>query len=433
MSTQLAPEGLKSLFSLNARPDDDWPELAPEALSGLAGEVVGSLAPYSEADPAAILVNLLVGFGAAVGRGPHFMVGATRHGANLSAVLVGQSGKARKGDSWAPVYRVLRRADGEFAERVLQGLSTGEGLIAAVGDAVTRMNRDGEQVVVEEGVSDKRLLAIAPEFARVLGVMGRDGNTLSAVLREAWDGGDLRVMTKSPRVASEPHVAMLGHVTSQELARALTTTDAANGFANRVLWVAVRRSRLLPDPPVLTDEAVAELAAPVAIALNRARRVGLVRRDEGASALWRELYPDLSADRPGLAGAVLGRHEAQAVRLSLVYALLDGSAVVTCDHLQAAVAVLDLVEASAAMLFGQRLGDPVADDVLELLRERGEMTRSSLRDGLGHHVSSERLGGALAALQALGLVQARREETAGRPREIWGAKREKRDIRGEGA
>jgi hypothetical protein len=49
-----------------------------------------------------------------------------------------------------------------------------------------------------------------------------------------------------------------------------------------------------------------------------------------AWALWEERYEELSADRPGLLGAILGRAKAQVVRLALVYALLAWQA--TCSR-----------------------------------------------------------------------------------------------------
>ncbi|MDA8330866.1 MAG: hypothetical protein M0027_06600 [Candidatus Dormibacteraeota bacterium] len=133
-----ASEGgdLIALNALNAQPAQ-WPEpLDAAAFHGLAGEFVGAAQPHSEADPAALLVSFLVGFGSAVVAGPHAAVGATRHPARLFAVLVGQTAKARKGESWSPVYGVLAEADPSWPARVQQGLSTGEGVIAAVRDAV---------------------------------------------------------------------------------------------------------------------------------------------------------------------------------------------------------------------------------------------------------------------------------------------------------
>lgn len=398
-----------------------WPdELDRAAFHGLAGEFVEAARPHSEADPAALLVSFLAGFGSAVGPGPHAIVGATRHPARLFAVLVGQSAKARKGESWSPVGRVLAVADPSWPARVQQGLSTGEGVIAAVRDRVEKPDaKTGEVVVVDEGITDKRLLALAPEFGRVLRVMNRDGNTLSAVLREAWDSGDLRVMTKQPTIATGAHLNVLGHASLDELRAELRALDAASGFANRFIWFVVRRSQMLPDPAPFDGPVVAALAAKVAKAIEHGRRLGVVPRDQEATELWRELYPTLSADRPGLAGAVLARHEAQAVRLSLIYALLDVSPTVGVRHLEAAVAVLDYCAASATYIFGDRLGDPVADVICAALRQGGELTRTQISSLFGRNTPQALIEPALSLLAGFGLAHRELRRTGGRPVEVW--------------
>ncbi|MDA8394214.1 MAG: hypothetical protein M0T72_03060 [Candidatus Dormibacteraeota bacterium] len=386
----------------------------------MAGEFVEAAQPHSEADPAALLVSFLAAFGSAVGPGPHAVVGATRHPARLFAVLVGQSAKARKGESWSPVSRVLAAADPSWAARVQQGLSTGEGVISAVRDRLEREGDDGEVVVVDPGVADKRLLALAPEFGRVLRVMARDGNTLSAVIREGWDSGDLRVMTKQPTIATGAHLVIVGHVSLDELRQELRALDAASGFANRFLWLAVKRWQLLPDPPPFEGPKVSALAGEVAAAIARARTLGVVPRDPEATELWRQLYPTLSADRPGLAGAVVSRHEAQAVRVSVIYSLLDRSPVVRVEHLEATVALLDYCAASATYIFGDRLGDPVADAILAALREAGEMTRAQIwGDLLGRQTTKPRIEAALRLLAESGLAHQEMESSGGRPVEIW--------------
>src|SRR5712671_70478 len=67
-----------------------WPDPLPsEAYHGLAGEIVRAIEPHTEADPAALLLQLLAGFGSIVGRKPHFRAEADRHYLNLFVVLVG--------------------------------------------------------------------------------------------------------------------------------------------------------------------------------------------------------------------------------------------------------------------------------------------------------------------------------------------------------
>ena len=218
------------------RPTPAWPEPpGPAAFYGLAGRIVEAITPFTEADPVAVLGQLLVAFGCAVGSGPHAMVGATRHSAKEFVALVGKSSKARKGDSWQPVRSLIAAADPDFILRIQGGLSSGEGLIQEVRDAEERLEPIKEKgkiigyqtVIVDEGEADKRLLVIEPELARVLRVMARQGSTLSAILRDAWDCGDLRIMTKRPVRATAPHIAMIGHITLDELRRELTDVSIA--------------------------------------------------------------------------------------------------------------------------------------------------------------------------------------------------------------
>jgi len=152
---------------------EGWPAPpAAPAFHGLAGEIVARIAPQTEADPVAILSQLLVSFGAAAGRGAYFQVEATRHYPNQFLLLVGESARARKGSSWDHVARLLEAADPTLAVRT--GLSTGEGIIWCVRDPTN---------TPDSGVHDQRLLVIEPEFATVLKQTQRDINTLSPVLR----------------------------------------------------------------------------------------------------------------------------------------------------------------------------------------------------------------------------------------------------------
>jgi hypothetical protein len=140
-------------------PPASWPAPpAPAAYHGLLGEIVQRLAPETEADPVAILAQLLVAVGTAIGRGAYFQIEATRHHPNEYVPLAGESSKSRKGTSWDHARRLICSADPTIAERILTGLSSGEGLVWAVRDP-------GGQ---DPGVTDRRLLALEPEFVSVL-------------------------------------------------------------------------------------------------------------------------------------------------------------------------------------------------------------------------------------------------------------------------
>ena len=279
------------------------------AFHGPAGEFVRATEPHSEAHPMALLAQFLVAFGCACGRGAHYQVEADRHYPNQFCVLVGPSAKGRKGSSWGHVRQLLAHADARFVERSLVGgLSSGEGLISQVRDPVDEHDKDAP--------ADKRRLVLEQEFAQVLKVLAREGNTLSPIIRQAWDGEPLQTIVRNnPLRASEAHIAIVGHITKDELLRYLTATELANGFANRFLLIAVDRSKLLPFGSALEDQQLAELGDAVRLALRFAGAHRPITFDDAARERWVEIYRELSAGQPGLAGAATARAEAHVVRL----------------------------------------------------------------------------------------------------------------------
>jgi DNA-binding MarR family transcriptional regulator len=119
-------------------------------------------------------------------------------------------------------------------------------------------------------------------------------------------------------------------------------------------------------------------------------------------------------------GSVTGRAEAQVVRLSLIYALLDRSGVIRLQHMLAALAVWDYCEASARFVFADSLGDPDADRILAELRRVPEgLTRTEIRDLFQRHRSEVVISNALARLEEYGLARRHRSPTEGRPEELW--------------
>ncbi|MCP5118691.1 MAG: DUF3987 domain-containing protein [bacterium] len=414
----------KVLRDVEARHDardcgPQWPApLAPEAYHGVAGDLVRLIEPETEADPAALLIHLLVGVGNLIGRGPHFRAEADRHYSLLYAVIVGQTAKGRKGTAEGRVRLLLEGVDDEWARRrIKSGLSTGEGLVFEIRDPQqSHKNPD-------PGESDKRLLVVEPEFANVLAVSERLGNTLSPTVRRAWDCPTLlSPMTKNNRCeASDPHISLIGHITQDELRRMLTDTAAANGFGNRFLWVCARRSKCLPDGGHDLDlTAYMALTASLHRAIEHARTVREIRRDDAARDVWHRIYPSLSEGKPGLLGAVTSRAEAQTMRLAMIYALLDCSSVIGADHLAAGLAVWQSCFDSARYIFGDALGDATADDILRALRASSDgMSRTEIREYFGRNKSSSEIGRALAVLAEYGLAQSESRDTGGRPAEVW--------------
>jgi hypothetical protein len=202
----------------------DWPApVGEQALHGPAGEFVRLVEPHTEADPIALLIQLLVAFGVAAGRHAHLRIEASQRYPNEFCVLVGASGKGRKGSSWDHVEQLLAAAEPDFTgSRLVSGLSSGEGLIAEVRDPVDHSDTTAPV--------DKRLLVLEPEFAQVMKVLAREGNTLSPVVRNSWDGKRLQSLVRNaPLRASAAHVGIVAHITKGELLRYLNATELANG------------------------------------------------------------------------------------------------------------------------------------------------------------------------------------------------------------
>jgi hypothetical protein len=408
-----------------------WP--APpgdEAFYGLPGRIVRAIEPTSESDPVALLIQFLIAFGNAAGRSAHFQVEANCHYCNEYALIVGRTAKARKGTSFGRVLDLWVPVDSEWVEkRIVSGVSSGEGIIDAVRDPIIgpeRIREGGEvryeDVEKDPGIQDKRLLLYESEFANVFTQIQRQGNSVSVVLREAWDGRNtLRTLTKNSKsIATGAHISLIGHITDEELRRRLTQTDIANGFGNRFMFVAAQRSKLLPEGGFLDRAVLHPLREELVAVLEFAKSIGAIARDPDALKIWRAVYGELSEGKPGLAGALMARGEAHVMRLALIYALLDKAREIKPPHLMAAIALWDYCERSVHFIFGDSLGDPVADELLRLLKGcPNGLTRTEMRDYFQRHASSDRISRALGLLLQHRLARKQEEQTGGRPAERW--------------
>ncbi|HEX4796176.1 MAG TPA: hypothetical protein VH370_20470 [Humisphaera sp.] len=430
---EAADNSFVNSVSLVPTSEKEWPELHVDALHGLPGAFVVQTEPHTEADPAAVLIQLLASFGSAAGRNAYFVAGGSRHYPNLYATLVCRTSKGRKGTSWAVAKHPFERIDPDWLNNcVNSGLSSGEGLIWQVRDPIEkrvavkakgRPTGEYDTVIEDDGIPDKRLMVLESEFANVLKVMQRDGNTVSAVIRNAWDNGNLKSMVKnSPACATSAHVSIIGHITFDELRRYMDRTEAANGLGNRFLWALVRRSKCLPEGGDLQSEDFSDLYDRMNAALSNAKTASLITRDSAAKELWASIYPTLSEGQPGMTGALTSRSEAQVMRLAMIYALMDEQRMIRLPHLKAGIALWNYCESSVRYIFGSSMGDPVADELLQALRARPEgMTRTEISQHFANNREAAQISNALMAMSERGLVRMKKEEGQGKGRkpERW--------------
>jgi hypothetical protein len=307
-----------------------------EALSGLAGNIVKKLLPETESHAAALLAHILARFGNIVGRTAYHQVEDSKHYANLFFVIVGATSKARKGTANNRIDAIFKGIDMNWERRELGGFGSGEGVINAVRDE-QEVGFKGKTKILA-GVEDKRLLIREGEFSKILAVGKREGNLLSQVLRDAWDGKTLRNNVKNnPQTATDPHISAVCDITQGELSLRLDQADQYNGFANRFLWLFVERLREKPFGGSDLD-------------WTRERQK---LRKAVLSARQRERIFTLSKDLGGIVGGITGRAEAQVLRLALVYALLDQSDHIQSVHLKSALWLWEYAVRSVEHLFAK--------------------------------------------------------------------------------
>jgi hypothetical protein len=402
-----------------------WPS-RPEAMlsHGVVGDLLRRVETETEADPVSLATTFLVATGNVIGRGPHAVVDGTRHGLNLFAAIVGGTSEGRKGTSMGIVRAVMAAVDDDWAKLCrTPNLTSGEGLIDRVRDDVYRIiiskkTGEPENVLVEPGVEDKRLLCEIQELAGTMRAGRSERSTLFQTMREAWDGVDLATMSKnSRRTATEPHISVLAHITPEELAALQTEADIYGGTWNRFLWIASKRARLRPHGGDFDD--LSDLQSRVRSVVTHARNVGRMRRTPAADRLWEaEYYRRAEIRTGGVVGAIIGRAEPQLLRLSMLAALCRREDVVDVEDLAAAVSLWQYVDETVRMLFAG-CEDPLVSRVIDAIRAAPGISRSALHRLTAKAMPAHRFVALLGRAAATGAVESERVETAGRPREVW--------------
>ena len=409
-----------------------WPKLGNKALAGFAGRFVKLASRNSESDPAAILITFLGRFAVECGSKSFIFIGDSKHFSRIFAVIVGATSKASKGTSSKPVKRLftfdhlhLKENDFIIARDSPGPLSSGEGLIWSVRDEMTSYKLDtktkiGEEVVTDPGIKDKRLFVLDEEFSSALISSKREGNTLSTILRSIWDSGNLEPLTKNNRIKStNAHIGICSHITLHELHQKLDEVQVFSGFANRFLWVCARRQCEVPFPEPMPDKELLKFQQELFYLVKKAQAFKEIKFSEEAKEKWDDVYHELSGDHSGLIGAVIDRAEAQVIRLSIIYTLLDGRDTICVDHLESALTVWKYCEDSAKFIFSGREINPFSNKIFELLRFEGEKTVTEIYEHFNRHITKKQLEQAITELLSQKKIEIEKIQTSGRPRTVF--------------
>jgi hypothetical protein len=388
------------------------PELDPIAYHGPLGLIVKKMEPETEAHGPALLIQALATISNVWGRAASTKGGARIHRANLFAVTVGDSSLGRKGEGLETLntYVFPTVADEIWRkERIRSGAASGEGIIFHLRDATDK----------DAGANDKRLLIQETEFGGMLDVINRDGNKLSAILRAAWDGAPLDNLALRNRDekkifmrATNYHLSLNAHITRVELRKKLTSYETANGLANRILWVFSERTKLLPNGGNFSSELILdELAEMISAVEFGAKHWALISRDAEADELWDQFYREFHGRlkaTPSEFGEIIRRGDAQALRLSLIFAVLDRSPVIRAEHIKAAIAVWDYCMESARWAFCETRFSQNAQKIYDFLelRPSNKATLTEIHSEVfKRHLSADKLRDAIAELEASRVVR----------------------------
>ncbi|MEV0994812.1 hypothetical protein [Nonomuraea sp. NPDC050202] len=389
------------------------PPVADSAMFyGLLGELVAVADPSTEADPVGVLASALAACGALIGTNPYAQVGNTHHPLLIWPLLFGRTGSGRKGQATDTAEIFMKETGMGYGDICVTGLSSGEGLIDRI--------RDPDSPEDTGGTMDKRLVVVEPEFATVMARAKREGSSLGTVLRQAWDGRTLAVLTRAAYRATNPHAAIIGHITPKEFRLRLAESDMAGGSYNRFLPVYVERSKRLPIPDGVNPDTVAEIAGKLRKGILAAGKVRRIAFDQGAQALWADrLYDEFTAaDDEDFAWTEFTRRSAPyCLRIAGLYAALEGRDHMSADHLTAAAALIRYSIASAVFVLDKSMRDPKLDRLRRHLDQAGDtgLTRSEISALFSRNVPKHALDEMLASLIASGQYAKTSTSTGGRP------------------
>lgn len=380
----LHPTGEKSVASIfyranklreaaEAEEDDEddllqgVPKLPDAALYGVLRPVVEAATRHSEATKVGVAVALLIEFAARFGGALRLRIGDDDRTLPLFVLLVGPSGRGRKGTAAQFPRKLFEDVDDLLAPdpededpqllppapQRTTGVASGVGIIEAVRDEGEKLMAAGPRVL--PAAPDKRLLIDLSEFVTVFAASANENNTLSPVLRDAFDGRTLaNTAVTNPLRATGAHVCAFGHITMHEFRKhtieSKRNTDISNGLLNRFCIVYSVRdkkvSRPLPVPDMDRFDLAVDIARNVRKVFRGAGNVGPndrrrieYKRTSGAQRLWDAAYnaqPDRYAS-PVL-DALMSRWELNVSALAVLLAAINGERQVTEPALRAALA-----------------------------------------------------------------------------------------------
>jgi hypothetical protein len=355
------------------------PEIARQ---GFIDEYIEIMRPTTEAPEGFHLGVALTVMGAMIGRSFYANFGKRLH-ANLFTLLVGDSGQSRKDTAIGCGITLLKTTYTTATEVAVTGrkastlqvgsgvkvatdISSGEGLISTLKD-------------------NPNVLMYLSEFARLMGNANRQGTrTIAPVLMEAFDTPDtLSNLAKlNPVEAKEPYLSILAATQPRILEGLLSDGDIHSGFINR--WLIIPGKSTSPNfwPPAIDHAWLTVLFQNITQAIGTTGEPRAMDGSLAAKEFWKDWYEShWYQERTEDEASMAVRQPVMAIKIALIYAVLNGDQLIDERHLEIGIAIVEWMSAQVSPLLPSWGASPLAkleQRIIAVLTERGPMKRREI-------------------------------------------------------
>lgn len=424
------------------------PKCDEKALYGVLGEIARETTKENEANPFAVMANLIVMLGSIIGRKAYIEIIADKHYPIFFILHVGKASKGKKGTATSiakTLYQSLKEEITFLPKRVDGGLSTGEGLVNLIHDGIKNNDPKKKEEWEVPPIEDKRLWIVESEFNNIFTQSQRNGNSLIDTLKISWDGIELAPLTKTNKIGvKNPHINIMGHITPSELINNLTSNNSSNGFASRFMIFYAERSKSTPRPKKI-HEIINKYKHKLVEIINYVEASDFTKYDqievtmnEEAGLLFDEYYYEIEGqENSEKIDPMLGRRLATLLRLAMLFALTDKTNIINTNHIHAAKCWIDYWTSSIGYLFetGKQQEEhkkitEMATRISEFLKNKNKASRSDISSSVfkgkaNKHDLDKAINYLLAKSPAtVELVED--NSTGGRPKKIYKYITEKR-------
>ncbi len=344
-------------------------ELPAIAWRGLFGEYRDLVADTTEASDSFHYAAFCQVLGCTIGKRLH-AYHANQLYPNFYICMVGRTGLTRKDTCWARANDFLDRlhADSDSDKnrqfRVIRGIRSYEGLLSELsGERKVRLILLGELLSLFTKAKQESLGNIIPQLTELYDCPGRVNPPV----------------LKDPADCRQPFLSIMAGTTQAWLQKALTERDIYGGFANRWCYFYGLPKDPMPNPPKVDPDKRNKLVQELNQIRSWAEGVpnGEVTISDEANALFEKYYQEYyrRCQQEGLIPTLIVRIQDFIWKIALLYAADAMSETISRDHLEAAIAVGNYLEASVAEVFanfGESRGKQAETRLLEYLKGKGQ-------------------------------------------------------------